>query len=99
MVGLREYVRRRSGEVARIIAALLFDALLFVTWMAIDWAMQMIADFFSKRGSHTIITEIFHWVSSAFILVLALLYITDDVIHEGRRILRKLGWHRRRDSR
>jgi hypothetical protein len=73
---------RRRDRGPKLGLFILFDAILFVLWIAIAWVAESIACYFQERGVHAYFALGFKWTSSGATFILALLYIIRDIIEE-----------------
>jgi hypothetical protein len=73
------WFRERLAVLARLVAQIILDAVLFVVWLGIAWIVQFSSEFFTRHGLHEYFAIIFKWASSCGTLIMTLLYIARDI--------------------
>lgn len=86
---LSDSVKSRFVTTCKIACCLIFDALLFGLWLAIDWGVNLVAAFFEARGGHEYVALAFKWASSGGTFILAVVYIVGDIVHAARTVFKK----------
>jgi hypothetical protein len=80
MRSFKEFIKDRGNIVVRVAICLLFDAIILCFWLAIAWGIGLFASYLESKGVHEYCAKGFKWASSLSILLLALIYITKDII-------------------
>jgi hypothetical protein len=83
---LPAFFKDRLNKFCQLAICLVFDALLVIVWYVIDWAAARTSE---SLASHEFCVGVCKWLTSIAVLVLVLIFLSQDIVLTAWRAWRE----------